>query len=82
VDGVEPQRIDVEFTNPLQRTFDEVTANIITLGTIEIDRLAPRGPIRIGKIRSKICQIISLRSQMVLNDVEHDGHSLLVASVY
>src|SRR5260370_10763175 len=82
MDGVEPQRIDMELSNPLQRVFDEIAANVITLRAIEIDRLAPRSPIQIGKIRGKILQIIPLRTQMVVNDVEHYRSSFLVASVY
>ncbi len=55
----------MEFSNPLQRVLDEIAANIVTLGTIEIDCLAPRSSVKIGKIRTKIRQIVSLRTQML-----------------
>src|SRR6201998_1937271 len=72
----------MEFSNPLQRVFNEIAANVVTLRAIEIDGLAPRSSVRIGKIRSKIRQIVSLRAQMVVYDVEHYGHPLSMASVY
>jgi hypothetical protein len=72
----------MEFNDPLQTVFDKVAANIVTFRTFEIERLAPRGAVKIGEIRTKIRKAVSLWTQMVVNDVEDDGHSLLMACVY
>src|ERR1700727_930602 len=72
----------MEICNPAQCVLDEVTANMVTLGAIEIDCLAPRSPVIVGKIGRKIREVVSLRPQMVVYDVERYGHSLVMTSVY
>ena len=81
VDRIEAKGINVEVGNPLQGIFDEIAANLVAHATVEIDGFAPRRPVQIREIRTEVRQVISLGAEVVVNDIEHHGDSLLMARV-
>ena len=81
VNRVEAEGIYMEIGDPLQRILDEVSADLIAPGLVEIDRLSPRRLVEIREIRTEIRQVISLRTNVVVNHVEHYRDSVLMACV-
>src|SRR5580700_6036002 len=71
VDGVEAKCIDVEVRDPFQRILDEISADLIALGVVEIDGLSPRRLVEVREIRTEISQVVTLWTKMVVDDVEH-----------
>ena len=81
VDGVESKRVDVEFRNPLQSILDEISPNFVAASTVEIDSLSPGRLVEVREIRTEIRKVISLRAKMVVNYIEDNSHSLLMARI-
>src|SRR6266849_2897632 len=50
VNGVEPQRVDVKILEPVEGVIDEVTANLIAVRTVKVERRSPGRFIAIRKI--------------------------------
>ena len=60
--------------DPIARIGDEEFARRAGIGTVEIDRLAPFVVVAIGEIsRGEQFEIVSVRAEMVVDDVEDDG---------
>src|ERR1700736_2501705 len=81
VNRVEPKRVDVILSQPVQRIVDEETPYAVALRTVKIYRRAPRRSIDVRKTGCVFAKIVSFRTQMVVYDVEHDGHALAMARV-
>ena len=82
MDGVQAQSVDMEIRDPLQRVVDKVAAHFVAVSLFEIKGLAPGRLIHIGEIESEMREIVSFRTQVVVNHVQHDGHSLLMAGIH
>src|SRR5919202_1024107 len=74
VHGVESERVHMELLEPLQRVLDEVTANLVTAGPVEIKGPSPRRSIPVREVRAEAVHHASLRTDVVVYDVEDDGH--------
>src|SRR5690349_11138878 len=65
VNCVEPQRVDMILSQPVQSIVDEESPDAIALRTVEIDCRAPRRSIAVGKVWAVLAKIISFRAQMI-----------------
>src|SRR6202011_3534188 len=81
VNRVEPKRVDVILSQPVQRIVDEETPYAVALRTVKIYRRAPRRSIDVRKTGGVFAKIVSFGTQVVVYDVEHDGHAFVVARV-
>src|ERR1700730_16983065 len=81
VNRVEPKRVDMILSQPVQRIIDEETPYAVALWTVKIYRRAPRRSIDVRKTGSVFAKIVSFGTQVVVYDVEHDGHAFAVAGV-
>ena len=71
---VEPQPVEMILVDPIARIGDEEFAHRPGIGTVEIDRLAPFVVVAIGEIsRGERFEIVPVRAEMVVDDVEDDG---------
>src|ERR1700730_12933351 len=71
---VEPQPVEMILVDPIARIGDEEFARGAGIGTVEIDRLTPFVVVAIGEIsRGEQFEIVSVRAEMVVDDVEDDG---------
>ena len=75
VNGIEPQRIDVELVDPAQGVLDEVPPHFVAAGPFEIDGRPPGRVMPVAEITPKVGQIVSLGPDVVVNDVEHHGQT-------
>src|ERR1700733_4770594 len=81
MDGVESKRVDMKIRNPLQRILNEVSANLIAAGAIEIDSLSPRCLVEVREIGAEIREVIPFRTEVVVDHIEHHRDALLMARV-
>src|SRR5690348_575177 len=81
MNGVEAQGVDVKIGEPMESILNEEAPDRFAVSAIEIDGLTPRRAVAIGEIRTKIIEVIALRAEVVVDDVESHGHSQFVAGV-
>ena len=79
VDGVEPQTVETKFLQPIEHIVDEELTHRLAL---EGDGAAPRrAALRIEEVRRVEMEIIPLRPEMIIDDVEHDHEPALVSRI-
>src|SRR5260370_28283667 len=76
---VEPERIDMAINDPIKRVLDKIISHLVAPRTIEIERRSPRRLVPVGEIRPELGKIISLRAEMIINDVQNHGEAASVA---
>lgn len=82
MDGIKPQCIDMKCIKPVQRVPDEIIAYLVASGVVVVDRPAPRRPVFVlREIRPVFPQIVALRPEVVVNNVEDDRKPAVVACV-
>src|SRR5581483_358089 len=82
VRGVETKSIEMKFLNPVTRVGDEKFANRRRIRAVEINHLAPlvsRPALQI--IVRESAEIVSFRSEMVVNDVENHAQPQRVRAI-
>src|SRR5271169_7040655 len=73
---VEPQSVEMILVDPITRIGDKKLAHWASIGTVEIDRLTPVVVVAVSEIsRREQFEIVSIRAEMIVDDVEDDGDS-------
>ena len=72
MDRVQAQCIEVIIFEPIQSALDEEVSHFITLRAVEIQSGSPGGPVKTGEIRPVLTEVISLRTQMVVDHIQRD----------
>jgi hypothetical protein len=80
--GVNAQSIDMEVAHPHERVVTEEPSDLGRPGIFEIDRAAPGSAMRIGEIRAELACVVSLRTKVVVDDIQEDGEAFRVSCVY
>ena len=82
VHGIETQPVDSIFVDPVKRIVDEELAHETAPLTVEIDRRSPRRSMaRVEELRRVGMQVIALRAEMVVHDVEQHHEAVCVRRV-
>src|SRR5580765_618200 len=81
VHSVEPERIDMAINDPIKRVLNKIIAHLVAPRTIEVKRRTPRRPVPVGEIRAELAKMISLRAEMIINDVQNHRQAASVAGV-
>ena len=72
VDGIQPEAIEMKLFDPVTSILDKKLPHLFGAGSVEIDRLSPFVGISIGEVFvAEGRQIVSIRSQMVVHNVEN-----------
>src|SRR5262245_36074046 len=80
---IEPQSIKMKFLDPITRVGDEKLSHWPAVRSGKVDRYAPFVFVAIGKIvRRKLLEIVSIRSEVVVNDVENHAESERVRAIH
>jgi hypothetical protein len=82
VDGVESQGVDVELGDPEEGIVDEKTTHFIAVRAIEVERASPRGLVALGKVGAVVREIVSVWSEMVIDDVEDHRQTVPMAGLH
>ncbi|OWK22857.1 hypothetical protein AJ87_37785 [Rhizobium yanglingense] len=76
---IEPQAIEPEFTDPIERIFDEVAAYRLLS---EIDRRTPRRiAIEAEELGRIPVQVVSIRAEMVIDNIEQHHEAVAMCCV-
>src|SRR5207237_9784236 len=79
---VEAQRVEIRFRDPMRAVREDESTNRPAIRPVEIDRLAPFVLVAVGEIAfRKALQVIPVRTEMVVDDVEDDGDAKPVGAV-
>src|SRR6266545_593095 len=81
VNRVETKHVDVKIGKPVERVFSEEAPNLVGIGTVEVDGPTPRCRVPVGEVRPVIREVVSLRAEMVVDDVEREGEPSPMAFV-
>src|SRR5688572_22409437 len=74
MDRVEPKSIKLKLLQPIQRVMDVKVPYRTTVGTIKIDRRAPRGCVSLRKEAPGVGpQIVAIRAKVVVDNIEEDA---------
>lgn len=82
VDGVEAQPIDVIVGQPVERVVDEEAAHLVAVGPVEVERRAPGRLVTIGEVGAEVLEVVPLRSEVVVDDVEKQRQPLRMAGIH
>src|SRR5208282_4849904 len=75
--GIETQTVEAVITQPHQGIVDDETPYLIASRTVIVDRLAPRGLHAVREIGAVTTEIIAVRTQVVVHDIEQCAEALL-----
>src|SRR5277367_6750104 len=81
VDRIEPQTVDAIVAQPHQRIVAEKLPDLVAVPVVEVDGVAPRRAIAIGKVRAEFAEITALRTQVIVNDVQNDAEIMSVRRI-
>ncbi len=80
---VEAEAVEVEFLDPGARIGEEELAHGRRARPVEVERLAPVRPVPVREVvRREVLQVVAVRSQMVVDDVEDDREPVPVGVVH
>src|SRR5258706_955172 len=79
--GIEAQRIDVKFRDPIQSILNKEFSYLIAEGSVEVERRSPRRLVAIGEVRSEVGEIISFRTEMIVDHVENHREAAPVTGI-
>src|SRR2546426_5113129 len=82
VDCIQTQRIDVVVLNPLDSVGNKEMPHLVAVRIVEIQGRTPRCLIAVCKVRPKLREVISFRANVVVNHIEHDSETALMAGIH
>jgi len=81
VHGVEPQAVDVVVLEPLRGVLDDELAHGAAVVTVEVECVAPRRAMPVGRVRTEEGEVIARGSEVVVHDVEDHAETARVRGV-
>src|SRR5690606_14711158 len=81
VDRVEAKAVDVVLLEPVERVFDQKTAHLEAARPVEVQRITPGSAISIREVRPVHGEVVPVRPEVVVNDVEQHGEPARVARI-
>ena len=82
VDSVQAQRVNVIFSQPIERVLDDKTADAVASCAVVVDRAPPGRPVLVGEIRTKFSQVVALRANVSVDNIENHREARLMAGVH
>ena len=76
------ESINMEFSNPIESVTDEIMADLAAIRSVVINRPSPRRGIAVCEVGPKIAEIVSFRSEMVVDDIKDDSEVARMAGVH
>src|SRR5436190_16797203 len=79
--GVDAQSVAVKLVDPLQRVVDEEPAHVVAARPVEIERESPRRFVAIGEVRTELGEVVSFRTEVVVDHVEENRETALMTGI-
>ena len=81
MDRVQAQAVDVVLVQPVKRVVDEEPPHLVAIATVEVQRIAPGRAVVVREVRAVIAEVVPLRTEVVVDDVQDQGEALGMAGV-
>src|ERR1700675_1110901 len=71
----------MKLSDPIERIINEVRADFVAVRPVVVDGASPRSSVPVREVWAEVAQIISLRSEVVIDDIQYDGDAFFMAGV-
>ena len=78
---IEAKRVDPEVGNPLERVLHEEVAHFVRTGSVVVEGVAPWRAVPLREVRAVRSEHVAFRTEVVVDDVEHDGQAPLMTGI-
>ena len=79
---VEPQAVEAKLVDPIERVLDDELPHRRRCRAVVIDRVAPGRLVTVGeKVAARRAQIVPVRAEVIVDDVEHHREAARVRRV-
>ncbi len=78
---VEPERVDVEVTDPLHRRAHHEPPDRCRPPPVVVEPVPPQRAVAVGEVRAELGQVVPLGPEVVEHDVEADGEAERVGAI-
>src|SRR5689334_23425888 len=82
MNGIQAKPVHVILGKPVQGIIDDEAADAVALLPVKVDGLSPRRVMSVGEAGGKLGKIISFGAEVVVNYVQHNRQSVLVAGIH
>ena len=81
--GVQPQAVEMVLVRPVAGVGDEEGSHRRTARPVQVQRVAPRRRVAIGKIRlAELAQVVAIRPKVIVDHVQQHGQAARVGRVH
>ncbi len=82
MDGVKSKAIEAVVPQPHEGVIDEESADLVTVGLVEIDRLAPGRVVLVGEVGPISAEVVPVWAEVIVDNVQQRRETTFVAGVY
>ena len=82
VGRVEPETVEVELVDPVHRVVHQIAADLVAVGPVEVEPLAPGGAVAVAEVGAELAEVVPLGAEVVVHHVEQDGQAGPVGRVH
>ncbi len=82
VDGVEPEAVHVKVADPVEGVLEEEAPHLVRAGPVEVERCAPGRRVGAREVGAELREVVPLRAEVVVDDVEDDREPERVRRVH
>src|SRR5689334_25011811 len=75
MDRIQTETVHMVMGHPIEGILKDEMSDRVTLWPVIIDGFSPWGPVSIREVRSKLAQVIALRTQMVVHNVQNHSEA-------
>src|SRR5207302_968412 len=71
----------MKLRNPVERITDEVRPDFVAVRPVIVDGASPWSSVPVREVGAEVSQIISFRSEVVIDYIQYDGDSFFMAGI-
>jgi trehalose synthase len=75
VNGIQPQCVKVKLRLAVERVLNEVTAHLVAVRPVEVQRLTPGRVVAVREVGSELIEAVAFGAEMVVNHIERNGRT-------
>src|ERR1041384_1861073 len=81
MDGVEPKRVHVILSQPVERVVNEITTHAVRVLLVEVEGIAPRRAVVVIEDGRVVAKIVAFGAEVVIDHIQDDGETRSVARI-
>src|SRR5690242_9990979 len=75
VDRIEAETVAVILLYPVPCVVDDEAPHVVAVGIVVVESGSPGRPVLLGEVRPELAEVVALRPDVVVDDVENDGEA-------